>query len=87
MAFSPSTGTLYVLHTIGPDHIRLMSVDHEGALTARSEAYTAVPADKPGRITTMLTLAPDERFLLVGSSIDEAPGANPDGQSDSLGST
>jgi hypothetical protein len=79
MAFSPSTRTLYVLHTIGPDHIRLMSVDTKGALTARSEAYTAVPADKPGRITTMLTLAPDERFLLVGSSIDEAPGANPDG--------
>jgi Lactonase, 7-bladed beta-propeller len=79
MAFSPSTGTLYVLHSIGPDHIRLLSVDSNGALTARSEAYTAVPADKPGRITTMLTLAPDERFLLVGSSIDEAPGANPDG--------
>ena len=48
-------------------------------LTARPEAYTAVPPDKPGRITTMLTLAPDERFLLVGSSIDEAPTANPDG--------
>jgi hypothetical protein len=27
----------------------------------------------------MLTLSPDERFLLVGCSLDELPGANPDG--------
>jgi 6-phosphogluconolactonase (cycloisomerase 2 family) len=79
LAYSPSSGTLYVLHTMGPDHIRLISVDREGMLTARPEGYTAVPSDKPGRITTMLTLSPDERFLLVGSSIDEAPTANPDG--------
>jgi 6-phosphogluconolactonase (cycloisomerase 2 family) len=79
LAYSSSSGTLYVLHTIGPDHIRLISVDSQGMLSARPEAYTAVPPDKPARITTMLTLAPDERFLLVGSSIDEAPAANPDG--------
>jgi 6-phosphogluconolactonase (cycloisomerase 2 family) len=79
LAYSSSTGTLYVLHTIGPDHIRLVSVDSQGMLTTRPEAYTAVPPEKPARITTMLTLAPDERFLLVGSSIDEAPAANPDG--------
>jgi 6-phosphogluconolactonase (cycloisomerase 2 family) len=79
LAYSSSSGTLYVLHTIGPNHIRLISVDSQGMLSARPEAYTAVPPDKPARITTMLTLAPDERFLLVGSSIDEAPAANPDG--------
>jgi hypothetical protein len=79
LAYSSLTGTLYVLHTIGPDHVRLMSVDSKGMLTARPEAHTAVPPDKPGRLTTMLTLAPDQRFLLVGSSIDEAPSANPDG--------
>jgi hypothetical protein len=79
LAYSSSSSTLYVLHTIGPDHIRLISVDSQGMLTARPDAYTAVPADKPARITTMLTLSPDERFLLVGSSIDEPPAANPDG--------
>lgn len=79
LAYSSSSETLYVLHTIGPDHIRLMSVDSRGTLKARPEAYAAVPPDKLGRITTMLTLAPDERFLLVGSSIDEAPAANRDG--------
>ena len=79
LAYASSSGTLYILHTIGPEHVRLMSLDSEGTLTPRPEAYTAVPPDKPGRITTMLTLAPDQRFVLVGSSIDEAPTANRDG--------
>jgi Lactonase, 7-bladed beta-propeller len=79
LAYAPSTGTLYVLHTIGPDHIRLMSVGDDGRLTVRPERYSAVPADKPGRITTMLTLSPDKRFLLVGCSLDELPAINPDG--------
>jgi hypothetical protein len=79
LAFSSSTATLYVLHALGPKHIRLMSVDPEGTLTNRPESYVAVPADKPRRITTMLALSKDERFLLVGCSIDEPPNANPDG--------
>jgi hypothetical protein len=79
LAYASSNGTLYVLHTVGPGHIRLLSVDSEGMLTTRPEAYTAVPPDKPGRITTMLTLAPDQPFLLVGSSIDEPPSSNSDG--------
>ena len=79
LAYAPSSGTLYVLHNDGPDHIRLMSVDQEGRLTARPERYSAVPPDKPDRVTTMLTLSPDEQFLLVGCSPDQIPSANPDG--------
>lgn len=79
LAYAPSSGTLYVLHNYGPDHIRLMSVDQEGRLTARPERYSAVPPDKPDRVTTMLTLSPDEQFLLVGCSPDQIPSANPDG--------
>jgi 6-phosphogluconolactonase (cycloisomerase 2 family) len=79
LAYSPTSGTLYVLHTIGPHHVRMMSVDNEGMLTVCPEGYTAAPPDKPGRVVTMLTLSPDERFLLVGCSLDELPGANPDG--------
>jgi hypothetical protein len=79
LAYAPSSRTLYVLHTFGPDHIRLMSVDDEGMLTARPQGYSATPPDKPGRVTTMITLSPDERFLLVGCSVDELPAANPDG--------
>ena len=79
LEYAPSTRTLYVLHTSGPDHIRLFSVDSGGYLRLRSERYSAVPADKPGRVTTMLTVSPDEKFLLIGSSIDELPATNPDG--------
>src|SRR5215467_6671803 len=35
LAFAPSTRTLYVLHSFGPDHLRLMSVDAEGKLKLR----------------------------------------------------
>ena len=79
LAFASSSRTLYALHTNGPHHIRLLSVDNDGILTTRPEGYTAVPQDKPARITTMVTLAPDERYLLVGSSIDESPGMDSDG--------
>src|SRR6516165_4084817 len=40
LAFSPSKGILYVLHSFGPDHLRLMSVDSEGKLTARNDRHT-----------------------------------------------
>src|SRR5215475_5715316 len=35
LAYEPESGTLYVLHSFGPDHLRLMSVDPEGKLTSR----------------------------------------------------
>jgi hypothetical protein len=79
LAYASSSGTLYVLHTFGPDHVRLMSVDHEGGLTMRPERYSATTRDKPDRVPTMVVLSPDEKFLLVGSTIDELPTANPDG--------
>jgi hypothetical protein len=79
LAYAASSRTLYVLHTLGPDNIRLLSVDDAGLLMARPESHVAVPPDKPGRLTTMVVVSPDDRFLLVGSSIDELPSVNPDG--------
>jgi hypothetical protein len=79
LEYAPSSRTLYVLHTFGPEHIRLMSVDSDGHLKLRPERYSAVPSGKPGRVTTMLTVSPDEKFLLVGAALDELPAANPDG--------
>jgi hypothetical protein len=35
----PAKGMLYVVHSFGHDHIRLMTVDGEGKLTARMERY------------------------------------------------
>src|SRR6476660_9652771 len=41
LAYSPSKDMLYVVHSFGPDHIRLMSVSGDGKLTQRTERYTA----------------------------------------------
>jgi Lactonase, 7-bladed beta-propeller len=79
LAYAPSSGTLFVVHAFGPDHVRLMSVDGQGKLTARTERYTVNTQHKTDRVTTMAVLSPDERFLLVGTIFDERPSVNPDG--------
>src|SRR5215471_15363475 len=82
LAFAPSKNILYVLHSFGPDHLRLMSVDGEGKLTARKERYTVNTKDKTDRIPTMAVLAPSGNFLLVGTTFDQPiahVGTYPDG--------
>src|SRR5215471_14417130 len=49
LAYAPSKGSLFVLHSFGPDHLRLISVDGEGKLTLRPECYTVNTHDKPNR--------------------------------------
>src|SRR5262245_48822512 len=71
LAYAPSSGTLIVLHSFGPDHVRLMSVHGEGKLTARPERYTVNTHDKPNRVSTMAVVSPDERFVFVGTTFDE----------------
>ncbi|HWG61348.1 MAG TPA: hypothetical protein VG253_06510 [Streptosporangiaceae bacterium] len=79
LAYSPAHSTLYVLHAFGPDHVRLMSVDDEGNLTARPERSTVNTMDKPSRVATMASLTADEKFLVVGTTFDEPAKPNPDG--------
>ena len=79
LAYDATTATLYVLHAFGPDHIRLMSVDGDGRLAGRPEGYTVNTPDKPDRVATMVSLSPDGKFLLVGTTFDEPAKANPDG--------
>jgi hypothetical protein len=82
LAYGPSSGTLFVLHSFGPDHLRLMSVDAEGKLTTRPERYTANTHDKPNRVTTMVVVSPDEKLVFVGTTFDEpivSTGLYPDG--------
>src|SRR5262249_40304711 len=45
----------------------------------RPDRYSANTLDKSERVPTMAVLSPDERFLLVGTTFDELPHANPDG--------
>src|SRR6476646_4212854 len=82
LAYSPSKEMLYVVHSFGPDHIRLMSVSSDGKLTTRKERYTANTPEKPHRVPTMGVLSPDERFFLVGTTFDlpiAISGTYPDG--------
>ena len=82
LAYSPACGTLVVLHSFGPDHLRLMSVDARGKLTLRPERYTVNTHDKPNRVSTMVVVSPDEKLVFVGTTFDEpivSTGLYPDG--------
>jgi 6-phosphogluconolactonase (cycloisomerase 2 family) len=80
VAYAPSSRTLFVVHTVGPDQIRLMSVDGQGKLTPRPERYSVNTMDWPNRVPTMSVLSPDGKFLFVGTTFDEFPSRkNPDG--------
>ena len=82
LAFTPVSGTLLVLHSFGPDHVRLMSVHADGTLTARPERYTVNTHDKPNRVSTMIVVSPNEKFVFVGTTFDEpivSTGLYPDG--------
>src|SRR5215470_17668758 len=82
LAYGPSKGILFVVHSFGPDHVRLMSVDAEGTLTARPERYTVNTREKTDRVPTMGVLSPNGKFLLVGTTFDRPiahTGLYPDG--------
>jgi 6-phosphogluconolactonase (cycloisomerase 2 family) len=80
VAYDSSSRTLFVVHTFGPDHLRLMSVDDEGKLMPRPERYSVNTIDWPNRVPTMAVLSPDGKFLFVGTTFDELPTRkNPDG--------
>ena len=79
LAYDADSGTLYALHSLGPDHVRLLSVDDEGRLAARPERYTMNVEGKPNRVATTVELSPDGKFLIVGTTFDEPAEPNPDG--------
>src|SRR5499433_2539696 len=82
LAYLPSKGMLFVLHSFGPDHVRLMSVSGDGKLTTRMERYTANTKDKTDRVPTMAVLSPNGKFLIVGTTFDRPiahTGLYPDG--------
>jgi 6-phosphogluconolactonase (cycloisomerase 2 family) len=82
LAYAASKGMLYVLHSFGPDHVRLMSVDGAGKLTTRPERYTANTKEKTDRVPTMAVLSPNGKFLVVGTTFDQPiahTGTYPDG--------
>lgn len=68
LAYAPSGDTLYVLHTVGSNHVRL-SVDDNGAFAAGRGALLRGAARQARSCATMILLAPDGQFLLVGCSV------------------
>src|SRR4029453_4222905 len=50
LAYCPSKGMLYVVHSFGPDHIRIMSVSSTAKMTSRKEGNPVNTADKPHRV-------------------------------------
>ena len=82
LAYDASRGMLYVLHSFGPDHLKLMSVSSDGKLTPRMERYTANTETKLNRVPTMAVISPEGKFLLVGTTFDlpiAISGTYPDG--------
>ena len=82
LAFAPSTRTLFVLHSFGADHLRLMTVDGEGKLKLRAERYTVNTYSKRNRVATMVVVSPNEQLVIVGTTFDEPialTGLYPDG--------
>ena len=71
LVYAPSKGILFVVHSFGPDHVRLMSVNADGMLSKRPERYTVNTLEKKDRVPTMGVLSPNEKFLLVGTTFDQ----------------
>lgn len=81
LAYSPTTQTLYVCHSFGPDHIRMFSVKN-GKLKRKGGDHTVNTAAKTDRIPTQIVLTPDGKFLMTDILFDKRPGMKPDGSPD-----
>jgi len=75
LAYAPRTGTLYVGHAFGPDHIRLFSVK-KGKLKRKSGSYSVNTPTKLDRVMTQIVLTPDSRFLMATLLFDHEPKIN-----------
>jgi 6-phosphogluconolactonase (cycloisomerase 2 family) len=76
LAYAANSRTLFVLHALGPNHIRAYSVT-EGRLALRPQRQTVNTPTKTDRVPTQIVLSPDERFALVDILFDTSPVANP----------
>src|SRR5215831_11485482 len=63
LAYAASSRTLFVLHSFGPDHLRLMTVDAEGKLEVRPERHTVNTTNKMNRVATMVVVSPNEDLV------------------------
>jgi DNA-binding beta-propeller fold protein YncE len=81
LAYDNAKGILYVVHTFGPDHVRVLDF-RSNRLSARPQSYTVNTRAKTDRLPTQAVLSPDGKFLLVDILFDRRPGKKADGTPD-----
>jgi 6-phosphogluconolactonase (cycloisomerase 2 family) len=72
LAYNDADGTLYVLHSFGPDHIRVFTA-MGGKLMLRPQARTVNAPGLSDRVPTQIVLTPDNKFLLASVLFDARP--------------
>lgn len=78
VAFDDKTQTLYVMHTLGPDHIRSFKLQ-DGSLVDTGNAYTLNYEKFDNRVATSIVVSPDGRFLLADILFNAPPKAGANG--------
>ena len=72
VTYNNTTGTLYVMHATGPNHIRSFQVQ-DGKLAATGKAYTVNTERFKRRFATQIITSPDDRFVLVNVLYNDFP--------------
>lgn len=73
LAYNEADGTLYVLHSFGPNHIRTFTA-MGGKLTLRPQTRSVNSPGAGDRVPTQLVLTPDNKFLIASVLFDARPG-------------
>jgi len=72
LAYNDTDGTLYVLHSFGPNHIRTFTA-MGGKLMLRPQAKSVNAPMAMDRVPTQIVLTPDNKFLLAHVLFDARP--------------
>lgn len=73
LAYNGADGTLYVLHSFGPNHIRTFTA-MGGKLTLRPQTRSVNSPGSTDRVPTQLVLTPDNKYLIASVLFDARPG-------------
>jgi len=75
LAYNDRDMTLYVSHSIGPNHIRAFAV-MGGKLTLKMDVGTVNLPGMDDRVPTQIAVSPDHRFLIACVLLDARPDAS-----------
>lgn len=72
VAYNSKSAVLYVMHSLGPNHIRTFKVS-AGKLALTPQKYSVNTPQLDNRVPAQIVLSPDQRFLLANVILDAAP--------------